>query len=119
MITGAEGDQRRVPLEPRPDLRRYPRARVAWKVIVEMPGSRPRLRKTVDLSPLGAKVRLDDRLPHGAEARLRFDVPDHRLLAVKAVVGRTDADGPVFMFVGVSQKESDRLKSLVDTYRYL
>ena len=103
--------------EPRADLRRYPRARVAWKAIVEVPGDRPRMHRTVDFSPFGAKVRLDERLPDGASARLRLSTPDGRPLQVKAIVWRNDADGPAFVFVGVSEEELGRMKSLVDAYR--
>jgi hypothetical protein len=102
--------------EPRTDLRRHPRARVAWKIIIEMPGSRPRMRKTVDVSPFGVKVRLNDRLPNGAAARLRLATPDRRPLSMNAVVKRSDAEGPVFVFIGVGEEEVMRLKSLVDSY---
>jgi hypothetical protein len=91
--------------------------RVAWKVIIDMPGSRPRMRKTVDISPFGVKVRLQERLPDGAPARLRFSAPDRRPLQMNAIVWRCDADGPVFVFVGVSEEELARMKSLVDSYR--
>jgi PilZ domain len=97
--------------------RRYPRARVAWKVIIDMPGRRPRMRKTVDFSPWGVKVRLDERLPEGATARLRLSAPDRLPLQVNAVVHRSDADGPVFVFVGVDEAQVARMKSLVDTHR--
>ncbi|HYB44212.1 MAG TPA: PilZ domain-containing protein [Candidatus Methylomirabilis sp.] len=106
--------------EPRADLRRYPRARVAWKVIVDMPdlpGGRPRMRRTVDFSPYGMKVRLDERLPEGIDAHLRLSVPDRRPLEIRAIVWRSDANGPVFVFVGVSPDELVRMKSLVDSYR--
>jgi hypothetical protein len=103
--------------QPRADLRRYPRARVAWKVIIDMPGRRPRMRRTVDISPFGVKVRLDERPPDGAAARLSFSVPDRRPLQMNAMVRRCDADGPVFVFVGPSEEELTRMKSLVDSYR--
>jgi PilZ domain-containing protein len=102
---------------PRAELRRYPRARVAWKVIIETPGSRPRMRKTVDISPFGVKVRFEERLPPGAPARLRFSVPDRRPLQLNSIVWRTDPDGPVFVFVGISEEELTRMKGLVDLYR--
>jgi hypothetical protein len=103
--------------DPRADLRRYPRARVAWKVIIETPGSRPRMRKTVDVSPFGVKVRQDERLPEGAPASLRFSAPDRRPLQMNAIVLRSDPEGPVFVFVGVSEAELTRMKSLVDSCR--
>ena len=103
--------------ELRAELRRYPRVRAAWKVIIEMPGSRPRMRKTVDVSPFGVKVRLNERLPDGAPARLRLSTPDGQPLSLNAIVRRHDAEGPVFIFIGVGEEETMRLKSLVDTYR--
>lgn len=103
--------------EPRADLRRYPRARVAWKVIVNMPGNRPRMRKTVDVSPFGVKIRWDGRVADGVTARLRFSTPDRFPFQVNAVVLRCDADGPVFVFVGITDAQITRMKLLVDSYR--
>ena len=103
--------------QPRAELRRYPRARVAWKVIIEMPGSRPRMRKTVDISPFGVKVRYEGRLPDGAPARLRFSVPDRQPLQLNSIVWRSDPDGPVFVFVGITDEQLTRMKGLVDLYR--
>jgi hypothetical protein len=40
------------------DLRRHPRAKVCWPVIVES-GDRRLDLETIDLSPCGAKIRLD------------------------------------------------------------
>ena len=74
----------------RADLRRYPRARVAWRVIVEVPGSRPVMRETVDFSPYGAKIRLEERLPEGTSARLRFSTPDRQPLELYAIVRRSE-----------------------------
>jgi hypothetical protein len=103
--------------EPRADLRRYPRVRVAWKVIIDVPGSRPRMRRTVDVSPFGVKVRLDSPLHNGVPARLRFVAPDRQPLEVRAVASRVDADGPVFVFLGVGDDLVARMKALVDSYR--
>jgi hypothetical protein len=101
----------------RADLRRYPRARVAWRVIVEVPGGRPVMRETVDFSPYGAKIRLDERLPEGTSARLRFSTPDRQPLELYAIVRRSDADGPVFGFVSLSHTDLVRLTALVDSHR--
>jgi len=103
--------------EPPADLRRYPRVRVAWKVVIDLPGSRPRMQRTVDVSPFGVKVRLDGPLPKGVAARLRFAAPDRQPLEVRAVTLRGDADGPVFVFVGVGDGLLARMKALVDSYR--
>jgi hypothetical protein len=103
--------------EPRADLRRYPRARVAWKVIVDIPGSRPRMRKTVDVSPFGVKIRCDGRVVDGVPARLSLSTPDRLPFQVNAVVLRCDADDPVFLFVGITDAQIARMKLLVDSYR--
>ena len=99
------------------DLRRYPRCRAAWTVIVDTPGRPPRTRRTVDFGPFGVKVRLPDRLRHGAPARLRLSTPDRRALLVNAIVWRSDPDGHVFVFVGVSPDDLARMKGLVDSHR--
>ena len=103
--------------EPRSELRRRPRVSVAWKVTIDVPGSRPRMRRTVDVSPFGVKVRLDDWLPSGTLARLRLATPDRQPLELRASVLRVDADGLVFVFAGVSGDLLARMQSLVDSYR--
>jgi hypothetical protein len=101
----------------RADLRRYPRVRVTWKVIVETSGHRPQMRKIIDVSPFGMKVRLETPLTDGADARLSMSTPDRRALHVNAIVWRTDPDGPVFVFVGLAQEQFARLKLLIDSHR--
>jgi hypothetical protein len=82
------------------DLRRHPRSKVAWPVTVEAGGRRFE-RQTVNLSPIGAKVQLEEDLPVGSNARLRFRPPQGQPLDVDAVVWRADSDGPAFFFVSV------------------
>jgi len=103
--------------EPPADLRRYPRVRVAWKVVIDVPGSRPRMQRTVDVSPFGVKVGWDGALPNGLPARLRFAAPDRQPLELRAGILRVDADGSVFVFVGVDDALLARIKALVDSYR--
>jgi hypothetical protein len=71
----------------------------------------------VDVSPFGVKVRLDGPLLNGVAARLRLATPDRQPLEVRAVALRVDADGPVFVFVGVDDDLVARMKALVDSYR--
>jgi PilZ domain len=85
------------------DLRRHPRSRVAWPVTVEA-GGRSFERQTVNLSPIGAKVRLEEELPVGSNARLRFRPPQGLPLDVDAIVWRADSDGPAFFFVSVDDR---------------
>ena len=87
--------------EREPDLRRHPRARVSWPVTVEAGDRRLQL-ETVNLSPFGAKLRLDDSpLEPGTLAQLHFRPREGRPLDVQAIVWRTDRDGPAFFFIGV------------------
>lgn len=86
------------------DLRRHPRSRVQWPVTVETAGQAFE-RHTVNLSPVGAKVSLEARLPVGTPAKLRFRPPHGRPLEVDAVVWRSDSDGSAFFFVGVGGGE--------------
>jgi PilZ domain len=85
------------------DLRRHPRSMVAWPVTVEA-GGRSYERQTVNLSPVGAKVQLEEELPVGSNARLRFRPPQGQPLDVDAVVWRADSDGPAFFFVSVDDE---------------
>ena len=86
--------------DPMADLRRHPRSKVAWPVIVEAGGRRFE-RPPVTHSPIGAKGRLEEALPVGSNARLRFRPPQGQPLDVDAVVWRSDSDGPAFFFVSV------------------
>jgi len=91
--------------EREPDLRRHPRARVSWPVAVEVDDQRLQL-ETVNLSPFGAKVKLEDStLRPGTAAQLRFLPPGGRPLDVQAIVWRIDADGPAFFFIGVDAQD--------------
>jgi hypothetical protein len=86
--------------ERRPELRRHSRARVTWPVIVEA-GNRLYHLQTENLSPFGAKVRMDEPLEVGSPVRLRLEPPEGRPLDVEAIVWRRDSDGPAFFFIGV------------------
>ncbi len=91
--------------EREPDLRRHPRARVSWPVTVEA-GDRLLHLETMNLSPFGAKLRLDDSpLEPGTPAQLRFRSPDGPPLDVQAIVWRTDPDGPAFFFIGIEGQD--------------
>lgn len=86
------------------DLRRYPRVKVDWLVTIEI-GNRLYHRQTMDLSPVGAKVRLDEPLNVGSNAKLHIQPPHGNSLDVNALVWRVDADGPAFFFVDVNGEE--------------
>lgn len=87
--------------ERRADLRRYPRAKVAWPVVLEV-GDRHFNLQTVNLSPMGTKVApLEVPLEIGSSAKLRIRPPNGRTLDVNAIVWRSDRDGSAFFFIGV------------------
>jgi PilZ domain-containing protein len=89
-----------VPDERRPDLRRHPRARVAWPVVIEV-GVDVCQALTVDVSPFGAKVATTaGPLKPGTLAQLHFHPPEVAPLDIQALVWRTDPDGQAFFFVG-------------------
>ena len=103
--------------EPPAELRRHPRVRASWRVTVETPGGKAIARESIDVSPYGIKVRMEESLEPGTTARLRVQPPDRRPLQLESIVRRTDTDGPVFLFVGVSSDDIARLKALVDGHR--
>jgi hypothetical protein len=91
--------------EREPDLRRHPRAKVCWPVRVRS-GDRCLDLETINLSPFGAKVRLDEPLfQPGMPAELHFQPPGGKPLDVHAIVWRTDPDGSAFFFIGVEGDE--------------
>jgi hypothetical protein len=55
--------------------------------------------RTTNLSLLGAKVRLSERLEEGTRAKLVFQPPDGPAIGVEAIVWRVDEDGPAFFFL--------------------
>ena len=87
--------------ERRADLRRYPRAKVAWPVVLEV-GDRHFNIQTMNLSPMGTKVGLVEApLEIGSPAKLLIRPPNGRTLDVNAIVWRSDRDGSAFFFIGV------------------
>jgi len=84
---------------------------------VETPGGKAITRETIDISPYGVKVRLDESPGIGTTARLRLQPPDRRPMSLTSTVWRADSDGPVFVFVNISGDDLQRLKALVDNHR--
>jgi class 3 adenylate cyclase/tetratricopeptide (TPR) repeat protein len=87
-----------------PELRRHPRAPLAWPVTVDT-GQRRLYLHTTNMSTVGAKVRSSEALQVGTSAHLHFQRPDGRPLDVQATVSRADADGVVFAFDGAVDRE--------------
>jgi hypothetical protein len=99
------------------DLRRHPRARASWRVAVTMGMGKAVQQQTIDVSPYGVKVKLDDSVRPGTVALLRLNPPDRQPLELQSVVLRSDPDGPVFVFVNLADDDLRRLKALVDDHR--
>ena len=89
---------------PRPaEHRRHARVVTSWPVTVQT-GDRLLHVQTLNLSALGAKVGLEDRLDAeplevGQPARLRLTPPEGPPVEVEAIVWRADEDGPAFFFI--------------------
>jgi hypothetical protein len=79
------------------ELRRHPRIRVSWPVVVDAGQQRLRLR-TMDVSTRGAKVLSNQALKVGTSARLRFERPGGDPIEMQGTVARADTDGFVFAF---------------------
>ena len=90
--------------------RRHTRVAASWPVTVRT-GDRLLHLQTLNLSPLGAKVGLDEPLPEilevGRAARLRLEPPGAPPLEVEAIVWRADEDGPAFFFLGAPTRLSE------------
>ena len=81
-----------------PDLRRHPRMKVSWPVLVRTNEQVFHV-ETVNVSARGAKVRLKEPLEVGTLAQLHFQPPDGRPRNLSAIVWRVDPDGLVFFFI--------------------
>ncbi len=92
--------------------RRHTRVAASWPVTVQTGGRLLHL-QTLNVSPLGIKVGLDDPLLReplevGRAAHLRLEPPDSRALEVEAIVWRADPDGPAFFFIETPHAEPSR-----------
>src|SRR6266581_6147334 len=83
---------------PRTESRRRPRTKVNWPVVVEL-DDRVLHGETIDVSQLGVKVRLGERLEHASLVTLHLHPPQGCRINARAIVWRTDDDGPVFLFL--------------------
>jgi CheY-like chemotaxis protein len=83
---------------PRPESRRRPRTKIDWPVVVEL-DDRVLHGKTIDVSQLGAKVRLAEQLELASLVTLHLKPPQGCPVDARAIVWRTDDDGPVFLFL--------------------
>lgn len=83
---------------PRTESRRRPRTKVNWPVVVEL-DDRVLHGETIDVSELGVKVRLGERLEHASLVTLHLHPPQGCRVNARAIVWRTDDDGPVFLFL--------------------
>ena len=110
------------PVRGRPrERRRYPRAEVGWRVVLEHEGGFRWRGETVGLNPFGAKVRLGTKAPGpqtGSMVRLHFAPPDGKpAMTLNCVVWRVDSEDPVVVFNDLSAQDFTRLKNLTDKAR--
>lgn len=82
----------------RPESRRRPRTKVSWPVVVEL-NDRVLHGETIDVSQLGVKVRLGERLEDASLVTLHLNPPQGCPVEAQAIVLRTDDDGSVFLFL--------------------
>ncbi|HET7874007.1 MAG TPA: response regulator [Methylomirabilota bacterium] len=90
--------------EPRKEARRHPRESAAWPVMLH-DGTRWLHTETINVSPVGAKLRLKGRLQPGDEVRLRFRPPGRKPFDVPALVWRIDPNGLALLFLDVYVRE--------------
>jgi CheY-like chemotaxis protein len=83
---------------PRPESRRRPRIKVSWPVVVEI-DDRVLHGETLDVSQLGVKVRLGERLDDSRLVTLRLKPPQGSPIDALAIVLRTDNDGTALRFL--------------------
>ena len=83
---------------PRRESRRRPRTKVSWPVVVEL-DDRVLHGETIDVSQLGVKVRLRERLEDASLVTLHLNPLQGCPIDARAIVLRTDDDGPVFHFL--------------------
>jgi CheY-like chemotaxis protein len=77
---------------------RRPRIKVSWPVTVKV-DNRLLHGKTLDVSAVGVKICLEERLPGTSIVSLHLEPTHGDPLDVQAILWRTDDDGPVFFFL--------------------
>ncbi len=84
---------------PKRDARQHARETVRWPVVLDDGTSHLRA-ETVNITPLGAKIRLRERLEVGAAVKLRIRPTDRPVFEMRAIVWRLDPDGAAVLFLG-------------------
>lgn len=81
------------------EARRHSRENVTWPVVLD-DGDRCISAETVNVTPLGVKLRISERLQLGAEVHLEARPPDRPSFEMRAIVWRIDPDGAALLFLG-------------------
>ena len=81
------------------DARRHSRENVTWPVVLD-DGDRYIHAETVNITPLGVKLRLSERLRLGAAVNLKARPSDRPPFEMRAIVWRIDPDGAALLFLG-------------------
>jgi CheY-like chemotaxis protein len=86
------------------EARRHFRESVTWPVVLH-DGDRCISAETVNVTPLGAKLRFSERLQLGTEVHLEAHPPDRPHFEMRAIVWRIDPDGAALLFLGTRNTE--------------
>jgi CheY-like chemotaxis protein len=89
--------------KPKRDARQHPRETVRWPVVLDNGNSYLRA-ETVNVTPLGAKLRLAERLEVGSAVTLKIRPTDRPVFETRAIVWRIDPDGAAVLFLGSHKK---------------
>lgn len=85
--------------KPKRDARRHSREKATWPVVVH-DGDRRFPAVTVDITPLGVKLRTTEGLELGASVRLKIRPSGRNPFEMRAIVWRIDPDGAALLFLG-------------------
>lgn len=86
------------------ETRRHSRESVTWPVVLD-DGDRYIHAETVNITPLGVKLRLSEQLRLGAAVQLKVRPSDRPHFEMRAIVWRIDPDGAALLFLGTHKTQ--------------
>ena len=86
------------------DGRTHPRMTVSWPVVID-DGNTYLRAVTVDIGPLGAKLRVAEPLELGAPIQMKVRPTDRPTFETRAIVWRIDQDGVAVLFLGTHKNQ--------------
>ena len=90
--------------KPKRDARRHSREKATWPVIL-YDGDRYIPAETVDITPLGVKLRIGEQLELGEAVKLKFRPSGRAPFDMRAIVWRIDPDGAALLFLGTHKTQ--------------